>query len=505
MADSLHVNTREEGQRRPMYLTREEAVEAAASAATRLGPCPACNGKHSFTRTFGSFAVPWPSHRLEGCAEFEKLSPGERAHMLEAQGGCCLCTASSHKHERCWQRQFGKSPRLCTVQEGAHPCGRPHHPLLHGSSSTYCSALTTTSSTMDHASSQALSAPSSGSLFELQEVPISSPCGGCTTSALMMVDSGSTDTFITHDLAAHLRLPSTPTTLAIRVLDQGYREQSTSTYSLDLVDLAGCRHRVEAIGMASLTEVAAAPQVSALAQLFPEAPPGAAAAFQRPHGKVSLMLGQRDMHLHAREALEHQGLRLRKSIFSPGWVLTGWSALGASTTSSSTTSSSNSSSTISSTTAPPLAGPSATSARPARPAAASPRPGLHLASAQSLHVSTRMVEVCRPALHPSTTCNEYRGWPQYGGNFTTCPTPVTHPSPPVATPHPPVTLTWSPVSASPGQAAAVFVSSSARASTSSSARTSTSSARASTSSSAQASTSSARTSSPEKMLGSRVD
>ena len=214
------------------------------------------------------------------------------------------------------------------MQEGAHPCGRPHHPLLHGSSSTYCQALATSTATLEQPSSHAFT--NSGSIFELQEVPLSSPCGGCTSTGLMMTDTGSTHNFITHRLAAELCLPSTSTTLSIRVLNQGYREQPTRVYTLDLVDREGSRHRVEAVGLESLTEVAPAPEVCGLVQLFPEAPPAAAAAFQRPHGAVSLLLGMRDRRLHAREALEHQNLRLCRTRFSSGWVLTGFASLATS-------------------------------------------------------------------------------------------------------------------------------------------------------------------------------
>ena len=301
---------------------------AAAQAASRMDPCPACQGAHSFTRKFnsGTFSLPWPSHRLESCPDFTKLAPSQRATMIEAQGGCCLCTGFTHKQERCFQKSLRGGDIRCAVMVAGKACGKRHHELLHGSNSSYCQALTSNS----QPSSQVTAMPGSGSLFELLEVPVASPGGGCSTSTLMMVDSGSTDNFISHRLAAQLQLAGTPHTLFIRVLDQEFREKPTMIYHLDVVDRDGVAHRLEAIGMNSLTEVAAAPEVHTLARLFPEAPPDAAPAFRRPSGEVHLMIGMRDRRLHATNGLEYGDLRLSRTIFSSGWVLTGFSTLLAS-------------------------------------------------------------------------------------------------------------------------------------------------------------------------------
>ena len=313
---------------RQRFDSKEQAEVAAASATARRDPCPACQGAHTYLRNLGTFSVTWPSNRLEPCPEFAKMSSSQRATMVEAQGGCCLCTAATHKADQCWQKSSRGGIIPCSVPVGGKPCGRPHHPLLHGSSSVYCQAMTTTSSSSQaQPSSQAPSMPGAGSLFGLQEVPVASPCGTHTATALMLEDSGSTDNFVTHELAARLSLPSTPTSLFIRVLDEQYREKPTMVYLIDVVDRHGAIHKIEAIGMNSITSVAACPEVHSLARLFPEAPPEAAAAFQRPHGVVSLMLGMRDRRLHSTDGLEHQDLRLCRSRFASGWVLTGFSPL----------------------------------------------------------------------------------------------------------------------------------------------------------------------------------
>ena len=308
------------------FANKEEAEAAAGRAAARIDPCPACQGAHSFTRSFnsGAFSISWPSYRLESCPEFIKLAPTQRARMVEAQGGCCLCTATLHKSDKCFSKNTRTGEILCTTMVAGKACGKRHHHLLHGSNSSYCQALT--SSSQAQPSSKAPAMPGSGSLFELLDVPVAEPGGVPYTSTLMMVDPGSTDNFISHKLAAELKLTGTPHTLFIRVLDQEFREKPTMIYHLDVLDGDGVAHRLEAIGMRSLTEVQEAPEVFTLSQLFPEAPPAAAAAFRRPSGVVHLMLGMKDRRLHSTDGLECGDLRLCRTVFNPGWVLTGFSS-----------------------------------------------------------------------------------------------------------------------------------------------------------------------------------
>ena len=51
---------------------------------------------------------------------------------------------------------------------------------------------------------------------------------------------------------------------------------------------------------------------------------------QETHGQVSLMIGMKNRELHCTDGLSHGSLRLCKTRFSPGWVLTVFSTkLGA--------------------------------------------------------------------------------------------------------------------------------------------------------------------------------
>ena len=185
---------------------------------------------------------------------------------------------------------------------------------LRGSAATYTTTTTSPSTT------------TGASLLDVASVSVHSPSPSLrsSTSTLMLTDSGSTETFILHSLARQLMLPSTPTTLQVKVLGQPTREVATRVYQLFLEDSRGTKHKVEAVGLDSLAEVPPCPQASSLTHLFPGAPTEAAAAFTRPHGTVGLLLGQRHRALHSRDAgYQADNLRLAKSKF--GWTLTGHS------------------------------------------------------------------------------------------------------------------------------------------------------------------------------------
>ena len=86
-AESFSIGSASGGMRR-IFANKNEAEVAAALAASTMAPCPVCQGAHQFTRifSFGAFS-PWPSHRLEMCPKFIKLTPSQRATTIEGRGG----------------------------------------------------------------------------------------------------------------------------------------------------------------------------------------------------------------------------------------------------------------------------------------------------------------------------------------------------------------------------------------------------------------------------------
>ena len=152
--------------------------------------------------------------------------------------------------------------------------------------------------------------------FAILTVPVDSTDG--RRSASVPEDNASTDNFIMHKVNTKVRLLGKPTSIFIKGLGDEYREKLTIVYSLDVVDAERESHRIEAIGMTNLTDMLPAVGVAKLAELFPDAPPAAAEAFNRPHKAVSLMVGMKDRKLHCTDGLEKGNQRLCRTRFQHG-------------------------------------------------------------------------------------------------------------------------------------------------------------------------------------------
>ena len=69
------------------------------------------------------------------------MSLAERANLIEAAKGCTLCTdwSGDHQKDNCDSvNSKGELLKACQEKLNGTPCGRKHHPMLHGSSVQYC-------------------------------------------------------------------------------------------------------------------------------------------------------------------------------------------------------------------------------------------------------------------------------------------------------------------------------------------------------------------------------
>ena len=140
---------------------------------------------------------------------------------------------------------------------------------------------------------------------------------------LILVDPGSNHNLITHNLVVWLKLPSQTTSLSLKVLDHRRKEQRLHTYVLVITDRHRARHTVQAIGMDNITEVEHSPKVKEWIKLLPGVGQKQMRAFDRPHGTVQLLLRMELHSLHSKDGREVGDLRLNRTLFHPGWVLTG--------------------------------------------------------------------------------------------------------------------------------------------------------------------------------------
>ena len=57
--------------------------------------------------------------------------------------------------------------------------------------------------------------------------------------------------------------------------------------------------------------------------MFPNSKKDIIRAFDRPHGNVDVMLGMELRSLHCKVGCKVGNIRLNRSVFAPGWILTG--------------------------------------------------------------------------------------------------------------------------------------------------------------------------------------
>ena len=79
----------------------------------------------------------------------------------------------------------------------------------------------------------------------------------------------------------------------------------------------GREHLIQALGMGSLMAAAKAPRTKVLISKFTQVNCQSIKAFDRPHGKVDVMLGMLSRSLHCRDGQESGKLRLNTRIFAP--------------------------------------------------------------------------------------------------------------------------------------------------------------------------------------------
>ena len=245
----LHANlTRGTGTRNGPT-SEAEVKEWKVKASAAAGKCPKCSQEHNYQRKFPGTNLQqceWPSSRLSSCPSFKGAIASERTRMVEAHGGCAVCTSWLHKADKCRLRD--KESSKCRVKTGDVTCGGEHHEDLHGSNNAYCH---TNSMASDSVAMMSRDGPG---LFEVYRAEVGSDVTGSGFEvATLFVDPGSDTNFISDRLVGKLKLEGTPVTYYLRVVDTGYREHKTTRHELLIKEKDGEQHKISALAIPSIT------------------------------------------------------------------------------------------------------------------------------------------------------------------------------------------------------------------------------------------------------------
>ena len=326
--------------------TRVGANEVREALKKRIGVCPACKQNHSYTRQFSWGTDQWPSQRMEACPAFIALTPVARAKLIEDEGGCGLCSSTSHVISKCFamdkNRVSNQDPKCREPSiRGGGVCGKLHHRLLHGSGNAYCQAnLTVTcllelggvesgrltevgvEEGMEAASFVAKSDAvdrTARCLFEHLVVPVMAE-DGRIQHEIVLTDTAANTNFITHGLAKELGARGTAVEYSLKVVDSQYRKRRTLAYNVAIIDRMKKKHWIYALGVDVITDANPPSSLKEARRLFPNAP---AEVFRRPMGPVRVLISMTERHLHSSGGQEIASLRLAPTPLGCGWVLTG--------------------------------------------------------------------------------------------------------------------------------------------------------------------------------------
>ena len=95
-------------------------------------PCPICNKRHLFKKSFSFGKADWLSVRQESCYVFLAKTPNERGKEVEKLNACYKCTHLYHQGDACNTRV------TCKEKSAGKECGKAHHTTLHNTGVTYC-------------------------------------------------------------------------------------------------------------------------------------------------------------------------------------------------------------------------------------------------------------------------------------------------------------------------------------------------------------------------------
>ena len=281
----------------------------------RCGRCPICKKRHTFTRRKDN--KEWPSDRLISCAQFQKMSPKDRAIQLEKCSGCSRCTSWCHKKADC-RTIKGK----CGMDKNGTKCQSDHSRLVCGSGVAYCGNLKISSPTLSESSEEESAFPDldAETLLCYQEIIVT----GAKEKQNSCMDNGSNRCLVRNDFAKEQNLATQKIRMRLKTPGSAERIEDTQLYTFQVEDNNGVKTKVWAFGVDEIMPDPTRVDLRSVRHLFPHLP---ASAFDSPPtSQVKILIGNNFLALHPSggQGKDSVGnLRVLSSNFGSGWVVTG--------------------------------------------------------------------------------------------------------------------------------------------------------------------------------------
>ena len=263
--------------------------------------CPACGHTASEGEAIG--------HCLEHCASYIAMSVDQRSDCVKNAKWCPVHLSSTHELDACKQKSDARY--LC----GVNGCTKHHHRSLHGSTTPFVASINSVQSVTPQ--SKTMSSLNSTTILSMQSISTKSGDANC------FFDDGSDVCLILNAAAQRLGLEGEDVVMQLTTCTDVVHRFS-QMYNIILMDNEGEEHTIQAFGIDRITRKIQNVDVDGVKEIFSiDIQEVWDSVRTRPSGEVDLLVGNNHLGLHPTELEAVGNIKVLKSKFGSGLVLSG--------------------------------------------------------------------------------------------------------------------------------------------------------------------------------------
>ena len=263
--------------------------------------CPACGHTASEGEPIG--------HCLEHCSSYKTMTANQRSDCVKIAKWCPVHLSATHELDACKQKSDAKY--IC----GVNGCTKHHHRSLHGSTTAFVASINSVQGASPRA--HPISSLNSPTLFSMQSIPTLS---GQLNS---FFDDGSNVCILLNAAAQRMGLVGEDVIMELTTCTD-IVHRFTQMYHITLLDNEDNEIPIVAFGTDRITRRIQNVDVSGIKDIFSSGIQGLWESLtSRPTGEVDLLIGNNYLGLHPTELEAVDNIKVLKSRFGSGLVLSG--------------------------------------------------------------------------------------------------------------------------------------------------------------------------------------
>ena len=250
-------------------------------------------------------------HCLEHCGAYMRMNVNERSACVEKAKWCPVHLTGTHSLSNC--NMTSDSKFICGIDN----CKKHHHKTLHGGTTTFLASVNSTAISQQHTQYSLSRTDPDSVLFAIQSVP------STDGEMITLFDDAANCNLIRSDAAKALNLVGEPMQMNITTA-VGTRSVLSQAYKVPLIDNTNVQHIITAYEVENISENILEVDVAGVKHLFSSSVQDQWDSVQgRPTGPLDLLVGANVLGLHPYDHESCENMRIKKSIFGAGLILTG--------------------------------------------------------------------------------------------------------------------------------------------------------------------------------------